>query len=154
LFDAGRNHFDITIREVDASEDDINATLTTVRSVGFINYFGLQRFGKGGVQSHRLGREIFFSNWQQFISMMFVPKEGDRDLMVEAKAAFNCGDYNKALDLLPRSQFRERAVAEWLAKAPNDFSGAFTKIPKDTRLLCAHAYQSYVWNTAVSARIR
>lgn len=33
-------------------------------------------------------------------------------------------------------------------------NGALSKIPKNLRLMYVHAYQSYVWNSAVSERVR
>lgn len=38
--------------------------------------------------------------------------------------------------------------------SPNGYYNAFQSISKGTRFIYIHAYQSYVWNKAVSERIR
>lgn len=41
--------------EVEGSEEDIDASVQSLRDHGFINYFGLQRFGSSPVASHEIG---------------------------------------------------------------------------------------------------
>jgi tRNA pseudouridine13 synthase len=36
----------------------------------------------------------------------------------------------------------------------SNHNGALSKIPKNLRMMYVHAYQSYIWNSAVSQRIR
>ena len=154
LGDSLGNHFDIVLREVTADESVIRTRCDLIQRFGFLNYFGLQRFGKGAVLSDKIGREIFFQNWERAIRMMFVPREGDRTEISAAKEAFNAGNYSQALALLPSQMYSERCAVDWLVLHPNDFHGAFLRIPKNTRLLCAHAYQSAVYNKALSLRIK
>ena len=50
------NRFEITLRALQAqSLSDVAAAAEAVRTNGFINYYGLQRFGTGGAATHRLG---------------------------------------------------------------------------------------------------
>ena len=41
-----------------------------------------------------------------------------------------------------------------MKKSPRDYSAAFGAISKGTRFIYIHAYQSFVWNKAVSERLR
>lgn len=46
------NLFDIILREVDGRPADIAAAAAALKESGFINYFGLQRFGNEGVPTY------------------------------------------------------------------------------------------------------
>ena len=48
------NHFQVILREVQgASRLDMEAAAAALKEGGFINYYGLQRFGSGSVPTHR-----------------------------------------------------------------------------------------------------
>lgn len=62
LGDLTGNEFKIIIRDVETSDGDIDTACTSLRDKGFINYFGLQRFGTGAVPTHDVGMYIIFLN--------------------------------------------------------------------------------------------
>ena len=41
-----------------------------LKSHGFINYFGMQRFGTYNVRTHEIGREVLKQNWTKVIEMI------------------------------------------------------------------------------------
>lgn len=48
------NQFQVTLREVQgASRQQLEAAAAALKQGGFINYYGLQRFGSGSVPTHR-----------------------------------------------------------------------------------------------------
>lgn len=49
------NHFIITLRDVQGEREDIEQAMTSLKEVGFINYYGLQRFGTSAVPTHYIG---------------------------------------------------------------------------------------------------
>ena len=112
-----------------------------MRVSGFVNYFGLQRFGRGGSKSHEIGRALIKSEWKLAVSLLFTPREGDKDDLVEAKLRFAAKDYRGALSMLPNSMHSEGYVLESLINHPEDYLGAYNRIAKNPRLICIHAYQ-------------
>ncbi|GFY90686.1 pseudouridine synthase family protein [Actinidia rufa] len=76
------NRFTITLRGVVAdSEDTIKASADALGKHGFINYFGLQRFGSGSVPTHFIGASLLRGEWKTAVSMILDPREGDILLM-------------------------------------------------------------------------
>ena len=59
------NRFRIVLRNVDADEDRIRANMESLEKVGFINYYGAQRFGTRHVPTHLIGKELILGRWQQ-----------------------------------------------------------------------------------------
>ena len=48
------NEFQITLREVQgATRDEVGAAVEALKEQGFINYYGLQRFGSGSSPTHK-----------------------------------------------------------------------------------------------------
>eukprot|EP00897_Mesotaenium_endlicherianum_P005488 jgi/Mesen1/4968/ME000248S04252 len=74
----GGNHFVITLRGVEApSESVIAQAAEGLKASGFINYFGLQRFGSGNVGTHEVGKCLLRGKWQAAINLILSPREGD-----------------------------------------------------------------------------
>ena len=63
-------------------------------------------------------------------------------------------DFRKAVDLIledssEKTSGFEEDVKEHISKLPNDFIGAIKKIPKKTRMMYVHAFQSLIFNKTV-----
>ncbi|KAJ1825496.1 multisubstrate pseudouridine synthase 7, partial [Coemansia sp. RSA 2703] len=64
LGDLSGNRFVIVLRFVRGAEQDaVERVLQSVGSRGFVNYFGLQRFGSNSVASHEVGRAVLLGDW-------------------------------------------------------------------------------------------
>jgi tRNA pseudouridine13 synthase len=59
-----------------------------------------------------------------------------------------------AMDLLDRRDRIERALLQVLKRQHNQYYNAFQNISRNTRFIYVHAYQSFVWNRAVTSRLQ
>ena len=58
LGDLSGNLFDIILRNVQGRPADIALAADALKASGFINYFGLQRFGNEGAPTHKYGLRL------------------------------------------------------------------------------------------------
>ena len=63
-------------------------------------------------------------------------------------------DYANALKLYPNKLNFEKAILNKLVVNPNDFIGAIQELPKNLLTMFVYAYQSYLFNKILSARIK
>lgn len=67
--------FRIALRQLSASDDDVNEAVSRFKENGFINYYGHQRFGNhASVPTHQIGLFLVQGNFKQVISQPFYPK--------------------------------------------------------------------------------
>ena len=67
------NHFVVTLRNVTGEQDKIEEGLDSLKVNGFINYFGLQRFGTTSVPTHKIGVFFIYSMCMQFQKIYILP---------------------------------------------------------------------------------
>ncbi len=176
------NRFDIVLRNVDVStaKDEERIPLTkqwleaaalALRVNGFINYFGMQRFGKY-YDTHKVGLCILNGDFKGAVDIIMQPKtdEMSRYAMARDKWAkrfdkladdVNAESREKAeLDCarevsrnLGRFMTCEMAILNSLVRKPCDYRRAFGSVPKTMRMMFLHAVQSLVWNHVASFRI-
>ncbi|CAG9463675.1 unnamed protein product [Pedinophyceae sp. YPF-701] len=159
LGDHTGNRFKVVLRAIQgASRDEVEACLRAVRDRGFLNYFGLQRFGVGEVPTHLVGAALARGAWGEAVDSIMAPRPGEREDWAQGRRLFlDSGDAQGALKVLPRMLVGERAVLESLAKAaPGDRGAklsALQAIPRHLRMMYMHALQSYFWNKAATHRV-
>eukprot|EP00127_Corallochytrium_limacisporum_P003448 Clim_evm76s149 gene=Clim_evmTU76s149 len=69
----GGNFFEITLRNVGCSENEAIEAIEALSKNGFINYFGLQRFGTGAMGTHESGHAILKKDWNAFLDGLLGP---------------------------------------------------------------------------------
>lgn len=112
------NRFSIRIRGVDPTTvRHALRTMQLLEQMGAPDRVGEQRFGYR-LNNHLVGRAIVLGAWDEAVREVLRPIEvgtqGERQL--EARRAWEAGDLDRALDLMPPSLPAERAVLASLAK--------------------------------------
>ncbi|KAI8109704.1 hypothetical protein M9434_000983 [Picochlorum sp. BPE23] len=157
LGDLSGNVFEIVLRGISSTENHVSKAVLCTKANGFINYFGLQRFGTGESPTHHTGQLLLQGKWKEALDCVMRPTSETRSDAREVLMSYiNTGDIDEALKRLPRSFHAERTVLEVLKKKGNteeNYPEALLALPKASRNLYIHAFQAYVWNSVLSERI-
>jgi len=177
----GGNRFDIVLRNVDvgivgegkaaAAAGRMEAAAAALKERGFVNYFGMQRFGKY-CDTHEVGLAILKGDFESAAGIIMSEKPDEFPKFAEARAKWARrfqgvdsddkearGKAERACakniaGALGRFFLCETSLVHALSRNPLDYKRAFATIPRHAQLMFLHAVQSYVWNKAASYRVR
>lgn len=157
--DHAGNAFEVTLRQVEPAQvENVEDAVRSLRNSGTINYFGLQRFGTGGVEhgTHKMGIKLLLGDWQGALDILLMPRQSEREDVHAARVKWaETKDPKEMLKILPRWCTAEKHALERMMKVRStDLVSALLAIPRPIRLMYIHAYQAYIFNRVVSARIR
>ena len=181
------NRFDIVLRNICVKEcgeemavsleerlSNISSTLKSaakcMKESGFINYFGMQRFGKFH-DTHLVGVAVLKGDFEMACDIIMRTKEHENENCVATRekwatrfAGVDMEDESSVKDAemkcakvvsreLGRFMNCETSIVSSLSRTPRDYKKAFGSIAKHMRSMFLHAYQSYIWNKVASHRI-
>lgn len=162
LGDLRGNRFKLILRDVQgADEATVLSRFQLLRERGFVNYYGLQRFGTSTTGTHEPGIQILQDDCRAAVETILAAKSGARGSAVVAKQHWlDTRDAASTLDKMPHRNVAESAILKHMVKSGagkgaefTDWQNAIMAIPRGLRSMYLHAYQSFVWNHVVSARI-
>jgi tRNA pseudouridine13 synthase len=155
----------VTIRDVVASGDEsqLSDAFLKLGKDGFVNYYGMQRFGTFSISTHAIGKEILLGNWEAACLLIL----SDQELVIpdskQARQVWeSTKDAKQAAQLMPRRCVAESVILRTLGESQKegaegwksaDYFNAIMKIPRNLRIMYGHAYQSYIWNCVTSRRL-
>ncbi|MEM3550188.1 MAG: tRNA pseudouridine(13) synthase TruD [Candidatus Bathyarchaeia archaeon] len=154
------NSFKITIRSLSQSKAFIRRSITdTVQELeavgGLPNFFGHQRFGTIRPITHLVGKALVKGDFRK-AAMLFLAKAFPNEHLESKQAReelYKTQDFKQALKSFPKSLYYERLMLLHLTKNPEDYIGAFRRLPSRLRVLFPQAYQAYLFNRFLSRRI-
>ena len=93
------NRFQIVLRDVkvpvipkgdsnDVSSNEMEKRLKVLQETGFVNYFGMQRFGSSTVGTHDIGRAILQNKFDLACALMILPRSGETGQWKEDRMEF------------------------------------------------------------------
>ena len=149
------NKFSIVLRDcLPTTAENLTKIRDQVLENGFINYFGLQRFGNNG-DTNDVGKLILKKEYKSVIETILTPNSHNKPNVRDALLHFKeTGNARASLEKLKFQFSLEGAVLGALAKDPTNYKGALTTLQRQQQTLYTHAYQSYLWNRTVSRRVQ
>lgn len=163
------NQFCVCFRFVEGLKDiksDLDLITKSINEKGFINYFGMQRFGVGNVSTHIIGKYIIKKKWKEAFSRI-ISTDNMFDAMKQVglgkdveKEIFEIEDKTKQmtiitdiLKILPKFTNESKLLFNYKKCGKNSYQSSFKSLSKQLQVLYPHSYQSYIWNMTVSYRI-
>lgn len=148
------NRFAIKVRGVNPPDVvKLQPVLADLRRRGVPNYFGEQRFGRRG-DNDRLGAALVRGDDEGVLRLLLgTPMAGVDDGQTHAaRAAFDAGDYERAMKAWPRRCGMERRILARYIKT-GKAAAAVRAVDERIRRLWVSALQSRMFNDVVARRI-
>ena len=167
--DHSANRFTITVRgcaDTDGSPLEAKEAIARVNHIfenmelrlgpgKFPNWIGPQRFGAARPVTPVVGRAVISDNWKDAVdTYLGMPGIQQQDEVVAFRKHWReTGNVEECLEIIPRHLGFERDMLQHLQRKPEDWLGAFRKLPNNLQLMMVHSLQSEAFNRIIAARL-
>lgn len=150
------NAFTIVVRDLRPTEAAaLRRSVPSLIKTGLPNYFDDQRFG-----SLRHGQgfpmlSVLLGNYERALQQLVAepsPVAITGDVKLKRTLQLRWGDWDACARIARGPAYEP--MFEYLIRNPQDFRGALKFVPLRLRVIHAFAYQSFLWNRAVSSLLR
>ncbi|KRY88199.1 Pseudouridylate synthase 7 -like protein [Trichinella pseudospiralis] len=156
LGDLSGNRFTIVLRNIKENTDFVEECIKQWKEVGFINYYGAQRFGTGFVHTHEVGKLMLNRKWKEAAELLLQPNSNEA-AECDSKPIARHDDEHNTKGLVKKQKhllnIHDLLKSGLRRMKGNDYAAVFRTIPRNLRNLYIHSYQSIVWNRMVSRRV-
>jgi len=150
------NAFRIVVRDLRPTEAAaLRRSLPSLVKTGLPNYFDDQRFGS---LRHGQGfpmKSVLFGEYERALQQLVAepsPVAISGDVKLKKALQLRWGDWETCSRIARGPQYEP--LFRHLIDHPRDFRGALQFVPLRLRVIHAFAFQSYLWNRAVSGMLR
>nr|KAF6419268.1 pseudouridine synthase 7 [Rousettus aegyptiacus] len=106
------NHFTVVLRNITGTDDQVQQAMNSLKEIGFINYYGMQRFGTTAIPTYQVGRAILQNSWAEVMDLILKPRSGaEKGYLVKCREEWaKTKDPAAALRKLPVKRYQEIIV--------------------------------------------
>ena len=104
--------------------------MSTLSTLGFLNYYGMQRFGTAPIPTHVIGLALLRSDWALAVHLILRPREGEGDDVTWARQVWEAGRVEEAAKIMPRRAVAEKA-SEFFVSSLSFWRGLMSRVVLD-----------------------
>ncbi|MHA2364927.1 MAG: tRNA pseudouridine(13) synthase TruD [Candidatus Hodarchaeales archaeon] len=157
------NYFKILLSFTNSDENKsdfdckrFNEIIEKIKTLGFPNFFGLQRFGSQRPISHFIGQFLLKKEWKKAVDLYLMTSSifEKKDIQDYRQCLEKNQNYDEFIEKMPKFYQYERLMAISLKDYPNNYFRALNQLPRNILRLFVGSYQSYVFNRLVSQTLQ